>query len=142
MFKRMLSLPPRNGTSRRRRFIDANSARPTRRHQLCVGTIRPRPNSTQAIRRGTFRRIVSYEDIIINNEVHCNTILLKNINRIKSQKNYRNHIFPIIDVQDGMNCNLVYSVHLEIVGESMQSATFFYFPQQLSCRKYILKNPS
>ena len=41
----------RNGTSRRRRFGDANSARP-RRHQLGVGTIRRRLNSTKAIRRG------------------------------------------------------------------------------------------
>jgi len=30
------------------------------------------------------------------------------------------HIFAAIDVKDGMNCNLVYSVHLEIVGESTQ----------------------
>jgi len=36
------------------------------------------------------------------------------------QKNYRNHIFAAIDVQDGMNCNQIYSIHLEIVGESTQ----------------------
>jgi len=35
-------------------------------------------------------------------------------------KNYRNHIFAAIDVQDGMICNLIYSVHLEIVVESTQ----------------------
>ena len=36
-------------------------------------------------------------------------------------KNYKNHIFAaIIDVQDRMNCNQIYSVHLEIVGESTQ----------------------
>ena len=34
--------------------------------------------------------------------------------------NYRNHIFATIDVQDGMNCNVVYSVHLEIVGKFTQ----------------------
>jgi len=36
------------------------------------------------------------------------------------QKNYRNHIFAAIDVQDGMNCNQIYSIHLEIVDESTQ----------------------
>jgi len=36
-------------------------------------------------------------------------------------KNYKNHIFAaIIDVQDRMNCNQIYSVHLEIVCESTQ----------------------
>jgi len=37
-------------------------------------------------------------------------------------KNYTNHIFAAIglDVQDRMNCNQIYSVHLEIVGESTQ----------------------
>jgi len=53
----------RNGTTRRRRFSDANLARPTRRRQLDVGTIRRRPNSTQAIRHGTFRR--SYGAILV-----------------------------------------------------------------------------
>jgi len=37
-------------------------------------------------------------------------------------KNYRNHIFAARDVQDRMNCNQIYSVHLEIVGESTQIA--------------------
>jgi len=53
---------------------------------------------------GKFRRIVSNRDIKISNE----------------PKKFRNHIFAAIDVQDGMNCNLIYSVHLEIVGESTQ----------------------
>jgi len=35
-------------------------------------------------------------------------------------KNYRNHVFAAIDVQDRMNCNQIYSVQLEIVGESTQ----------------------
>ena len=35
-------------------------------------------------------------------------------------KSYRNHIFAATDVQDGMNCNLIYSIHLEIVGEFTQ----------------------
>jgi len=35
-------------------------------------------------------------------------------------KNYRNHISGAIDVQDRMNCNQIYSVQLEIVGESTQ----------------------
>jgi len=35
-------------------------------------------------------------------------------------KNYTNHIYAAIDVQDRMNCNQIYSVHLEIVGESTQ----------------------
>ena len=35
-------------------------------------------------------------------------------------KNYRNYIFAAVDVPDGMNCNQIYSVHLEIMGESTQ----------------------
>ena len=43
----MVCMSVRNGTSRRRRFCDANSAQPTWSCQLGAGTIRCRVNSTQ-----------------------------------------------------------------------------------------------
>jgi len=80
---------------RRCQFVAANSAL----GQFGTGSAR-----RWRFGAGTFRRIVINRDIKIINEL----------------KNYRNHMFAAIDVQDGMNCNLIYSVHLEIVGESTQ----------------------
>jgi len=87
----------------------ANSAMPIRRGQLGAANSTLGQFGTGSTRRrrfsaGTFWRIVSNRDIKIINEL----------------KNYRNHMSVATDVQDKMNCNLIYSVIASVCIHALQ----------------------